>query len=65
MNRTEEKQGTENDPVLVVQEVQQLICPSQCSDQGQCKNGTCLCNSGNAQIQSYHPSRISLKVIKY
>ena len=46
MEVTEDVAGTEDDPLKILEEVQQALCPSQCSGRGQCENGTCLCNPG-------------------
>ena len=46
MEVTEDVAGTEDDPLRILEEVQQAICPSQCSGRGQCENGTCLCHPG-------------------
>lgn len=50
IRRSDETVGTANDSSVLIQEVQQFICPSQCSDQGVCENGTCSCNPGKISV---------------
>ncbi len=38
--------GTPDDPILMMQDFEMLMCPGDCSGHGQCQNGTCICDAG-------------------
>ena len=41
------EKNNNTDPVLIVKEIEQNICPSQCSGHGECQNSLCTCDEGN------------------
>ena len=51
IERTNDTMGTEDDPVLIIENIQQNVCPSQCSGNGQCQDGKCICTEGKKKIK--------------
>ena len=39
--------------MVTLQRIQQVICPSQCSQRGTCVNGTCQCSQGRHAARYY------------
>ena len=50
IERTNDTVGTDDDPVLIIENIEQNVCPSQCSGNGQCQAGKCLCNEGTKNL---------------
>ena len=50
IERTNDTVGTDNDPVIIIENIEQNVCPSQCSGNGQCQAGKCLCDEGKKNL---------------
>ena len=60
MERTNETIGTDDDPLVIVENIQQNICPSQCSMHGRCEEGKCLCDEGISFFMKGKVTRVVL-----
>ncbi len=57
-------EGTPDDPVLVLEELERLVCPGECSGNGQCQDGICQCDAGKCFQCCWHYLNFTVRIVQ-
>ena len=63
IERTNDTMGTDEDPLLIVENIMLNVCPSQCSGHGECQAGRCTCHEG--EIVYCSAKRYEYKIVNH